>query len=162
MFKTCHMTCTKSDQIGRFLKVLSSVFSFKSSPNIWQNLGYFENHHSLMKNDWTSFWQPFGNIWAIFFNIWSHDLHHPILMLYFRVEPNFCSWSHECFWSDLKRRFLLLSLAKLSLVILVFAKKPENPLRRLLQSLAWDALTRQIWSVLFTSCCSAFSKRYVC
>ena len=54
----CHLHAL-SDQIGRFFKVPCENFSYKSSPNIWQCLGYFEKHHLLVKTAVVTFWATF-------------------------------------------------------------------------------------------------------
>ena len=64
---SCSMT-----RLGDFLKVLGYKFSFKRSPNVWQTLGHFEKHNSLIKTYLTTFGQLFANIWAIFISTSGH------------------------------------------------------------------------------------------
>ena len=42
-FAKCSHTGNQCGQIGRFFKVLGDIISFKSTPNVWRLLGYFEN-----------------------------------------------------------------------------------------------------------------------
>ena len=59
----CHFWLTQCDQIGRFLKVLSDIFSDKSSPNIWQLFGLC----------WKMYLCTVPRFWAtVNSNIWSH------------------------------------------------------------------------------------------
>ena len=62
------------DQIGQFLEVLGNNSSFKSSPNVWDNL---ENHIFLSQLEVVSFWATFEKIGQIFIPASGHTAHNP-------------------------------------------------------------------------------------
>ena len=67
------MTLEQCDQIGRFLKFLTTKFQAKEAQMIGNFLGYFEKPHSYVKKCIGYFWGNFSKKWATFnSNIWSH------------------------------------------------------------------------------------------
>ena len=64
-------------QIGRFLRVVGDIFSFKVGQNIWWLLALFKIQYFLSKNWIGYFWANFWKNWAPFYsNIWSYCAQH--------------------------------------------------------------------------------------
>ena len=60
------------DQIGRFLNVPGSKFSFKTTPNNWQHCGLFLSF-VFSYNCFGYLGATYGTVWAtLFSNIWSY------------------------------------------------------------------------------------------
>ena len=73
----CGLCAFQCDRIGLFLKGLGEKLDNKSSPNIWQLLGYFEVCHFLRKTNLITFWVSIGNFGLLLIPISGHTVCKP-------------------------------------------------------------------------------------
>ena len=74
------MTLEQCDQIGRFLKFLTTKFQAKEAQMIGNFLGYFEKPHCDLKTALATFWATLRKtLWLLFTSTTSGDTKHNIL-----------------------------------------------------------------------------------